>query len=121
MATAEEPPSGRVLPLVVFGSVVVALTTPLNLIMLLLCWRLIETLAGPYAADNSGAWLVLFGGAVSVGLFLILCGLSWLAFRRSSAHRRRTAVVLVLAFHLVMWLGSSLALVAQMAATGIWL
>ena len=35
MVTAEQPESGRVLPLVIGGSVVVAFTTPLNFVLFL--------------------------------------------------------------------------------------
>lgn len=121
MATTQEPAEGRVLWLVVGGSVLVALTTPLNLVLLLMCWSLIAATAGPYAADNSGGLLVVLGGTVNVGLFLALCGLAHLVFRRSSARRRMVAVVVMLVLHLALWLGWSFAVLAGMAATGAWL
>ncbi len=121
MAEGQEAPVGTVVPLVVGGAVVVALTTPLDLVLLLFCWKLIAATAGSFAADNSGGGLVLFGGVVNVGLFLALCKLAGHALRRSSLFRRRVAVVVVLVLHLGRWLGWSFAVFADMAATGNWL
>jgi hypothetical protein len=121
MATATKPLGGDVGPLVSGGAALVAFSTPLNLVLLLICAGLLERLCGGYVADNSGPLLLLLGGAINVGLFLGLCGGALLAFRRSSARRRRVIVVAVLLLHLGLWLGWSFAVVAHMAATGEWL
>ena len=121
MTEVQQPPTGSVASFVVVGAVLVAFTTPLNLILLLFCWSLVAETAGSYTADNSGSGVVLLGGVVNVGLFLALCGLSELSFRRSSLLRRQVAVAVVLVLHLGIWLGGSFALVAHMAATGVWL
>jgi hypothetical protein len=117
--TPESPP-GRVWPLVAAGSVLVAVTTPLNLVLILLCWHLVGAAAGSSAANNT-AGLTLLSGAVNVGLFLALCDFALREFCHGSVPSQRVAIVVVLVIHLGLWLGLSFALVANMAATGVWM
>jgi hypothetical protein len=106
--------TGSVLEYVIVGSVLVALMTPFNLVLLFLCGHLL-------GEDIGGVRLLLLGGVVGVALFLALCGPVVLAFRRSTVSRRQVAVVVVLVLYLGFCLGLPFALVAYMAATGDWL
>ena len=106
-------------PIVVVGSILVACTTPLNLVLLLLCWVLVQESVGN--ADNRGWLLFLLGVVVNVGLFLALCVIAHLVSRRWSDRRRVIVIVSVFIFHVALWLGMSFAFVAHMAATGVWL
>lgn len=121
MAETPQVPVESAATLVIGGGVLVALSTPLNLILQLFCWDFIASTASPYAADNSGGGLVMFAGFVNVGLYLALCGLAGLIFRQSSPFRQKLAIFVVIVLHLGFWLGWSFALVTAMAATGAWL
>jgi hypothetical protein len=121
METAQEPRVDSVWPLVLGCSLLVALSSPFNLILGLLCWGLIATTAGPYAADNSGGGRVLLTVVINVAMFLALCGIAGLPFRRAPLFWRRVVVIVILVLHLAFWLGWSFAVVAHMAATGDWL
>lgn len=92
MATADEIDPG--VAFVFFaGLVMVAFSTPLNIIMLLQAWGLLAALGGSYMADNSD-WLV-FGVAVllNLGSYLVPATLALLLLRRRSAQTRRLAVL----------------------------
>jgi len=121
MAMTQRPEPDGTRPLIIGGSILVAITTPLNLILLLLCWWLVKATAGPYSADNNGPLIGLFAGAINVGLFVLLCGVAIVVFWRSSAYARRVAILVVLVLHLGLWIGLSFALLASMGASGIWL
>jgi len=100
--------------LVVGGAVLVALSTPLNLILQGFCWNFIAGTFGTYAAGNSGGGLVMFAGFANVGLYLALCGLTGLVFRQSSLFRQKVAIAVVIVLHLGFWLGWSFAFAAAL-------
>ena len=118
MTEDPEAPGGSVAPIVVGGAVLVALATPLNLFLLLFCRGLIAAIAGPYAGKGYGVGLVLILVVANVGVFLALCGLAALAFRRSSLYWRRVAVFVVLFLYMGLWHGWSFAYIARKAVTG---
>ncbi len=113
MAGTQASADGRVRHLVAVASVLVAASTPFNLLLLLLC----RGLTGDSTTREFSVGEILSGGVVNVGLFLALCGITMVACRRMSAFWRRFAVLAALVLHLALWLGGSLALVAVMVAT----
>lgn len=114
MAEAEQVHIESVGILVFGGAVLVALSTPLNLILKGFCWIFIAATSGTNAAGNSGGGLVLFAGFVNVGLYLCLCGLAGLFFGRSSLFRQKLAIAVVIVLHLGFWLGWSFAFAAAL-------
>jgi len=94
--------------------VLVALSTPLNLILQGFCWKFIAVTSATYAAGNSGSGLVMFTGFANVGLYLALCGLAGLVFSRSSLFRQKVAIAVVIVLHLGFWLGWSFAFAAAL-------
>ena len=113
MATAQASEGGKVWPIVAVGSVLVAATTPINVLLLWLC----DGLTGGTAGRNLGGGTILLGGVDNVLLFLVLCGLVALACNRAPTAWRRLALVAALLLHLGVWLGGSLILLALVVAT----
>jgi hypothetical protein len=102
--------------LVIYGAILVALTTPLHLVLQLVAWNILAT-----ASDsNSPDGVLGLAAVLNVGLFLVLCGLAVLLSSLLTVAHQRTAVIAALILHLVIWLGLSLALAITWTMTGGW-
>jgi hypothetical protein len=93
----------------VVGSIVVALSTPYNLVLLLLCSTL--------RPDTNPLLLLLLGGVTNIGLFLALCVVALLALRRAMPSRRKRTLTVILITYVVLEFGCSVAALLQMAVT----
>jgi hypothetical protein len=100
MVASDQVQSGGTWRLLVGGSLLVAASTPLNLVLQLLCW--------PLVGDNRQGTLMLIAAAANVAMFLVFCLVAFLVFRGSTLVRRQTLVLVVLMLPLSVWLAPSL-------------
>ncbi len=104
-------------PFVIAGAIVTALTTPIDLVLLLLSWLAIEKTIGD--ADHRHGLMYAVAAIGGIALYLAFCGIALRVTRGSSVTMRRIAVIVALAAHLGLWLGLTALAYHQMASSGI--
>ena len=113
MAAAQKSVRGVTWSLVAVGAALVAASTPLNLLLLLLCRSMAGRATERYM-DSGPAPLEVVANVV---LFLALCVLALLVCRHASVVWQAAAVMTALLLHLGLWLGGSAVLAATIVAT----